>query len=284
MSRAEQDAEADGQREVTPAVWTRLGLTPERELHTGHQSRVFLATGPRGPVVVKLIENGRSDEIDRLRVELTLRLSEVLPAVVGPIPIGSDLVVDIGGWQASCYPPVDGRPPDIDDDDEVALMATTLVALHRTLARLAPGGLPPVAALAATGPDDPLRSDRVIHGDYAATNLILDPGGLRILDFADCGTGSLEFEIGNSLSLVLFDAWHTDDRARYERFRHRFVLAYREAAPGPVDADLIDAAIRVRIAALRSWLETPSEAPTGIRTASPAWHRHLRTFVDTVEP
>ena len=160
-------------------------------------------------------------------------------------------------------------------------MAATLATLHRSLASLSDTDLPPVAALVAN-PNDRLRDGQIIHGDFAAANLILTPSGLRVIDFDECGWGSIEFELGNSLYLELFDAWRAGSLDRYHRFRSSFVDAYREAAAAEVDEDLVDEAIRVRASALARWLSTPADAPVGIRTASAAWRKRLHSFIDDV--
>ena len=77
------------------AVWAALGLTPEAEMHTGHQSKVFLTTGPEGPLVAKLVEARHAGPASRQRVEVARRLAEINPDVVGPVDIGSGLVVEI---------------------------------------------------------------------------------------------------------------------------------------------------------------------------------------------
>lgn len=122
----------------------------------------------------------------------------------------------------------------------------------------------------------------MVHGDYAAMNLIATTSGLRVIDFDECGQGSIEFEIGNTLYMVLFDAWHAGEHDRYDRFRSWFVNTYRRAASFDVDEALLDEAIRVRARALKRWLAAPTEAPIGIRTASPAWRRQLQLFVDEI--
>jgi Ser/Thr protein kinase RdoA (MazF antagonist) len=115
--------------------------------------------------------------------------------------------------------------------------------------------------------------------------LIVTPTGLRIIDFDDCGEGSYEFEIGNSLYMVLFDSWHTGNPDRYQRFRSWFINGYRSTASIPIDEQLLNRSIEVRTEALGRWLANPAKAPVGIQTASSEW---LRSFLggpaDDVRP
>ncbi|MCP3990400.1 MAG: phosphotransferase [Actinomycetia bacterium] len=265
--------------EPSPSVWTELGLTREAEVHGGHQSKVFLATGQAGPLIVKLARASPAADVLRQRVEIIRQLADINRAVVGPLELRSNLVTDVGQWRVVCYPYVEGTSPDTDDRCDAEAMAETLAMLHDSLATLTEAKLPLVAALRGE-PDDGLRHGQVIHGDYAAANLIVTRSGLKVIDFDDCGHGSVEFEIGNSLYMVLFDAWYSGTPYRYERFRSWFVDAYRNTASFHIEEALLDEAIGVRARALARWLAKPTEAPEGIRTSSPEWRQRLRSFVD----
>jgi Ser/Thr protein kinase RdoA (MazF antagonist) len=256
-------------------------MTPEAELHGGFQSKVFLAEGQAGQLIVKVIEAGQGDAALRERVEVTHQLAQINPSVVGPMVHGTGLVVTINQWHAVCYPYIEGTRPDTTVQADVETMAETLAALHDSLATLTEITLPPVAALKGM-PDGTLGEGQLIHGDYAAANLITTTSGLKVIDFDECGQGSIEFEIGNALYMALFDAWRTGEHDGYHRFRLWFVDTYRRAASFDVDEALLDEAIQVRARALKNWLAAPGEAPIGIRTASPAWRRQLQTFVDEV--
>ncbi len=264
-------------------IWASLGLTVRTELHAGHQSRVFLASGRVGEVVVKLTEVGDGPAAARARrmVELVRCLADENPDVVGPIDLGAGLVTEIDGWRVVGYPHVDGAPPDPDDPDAVRAMGATLARLHRSLAAQPDPDLPPVAALRVS-PTESSGRNQLIHGDFGGANLITTPTGLRVIDFDDCGLGTREFDIGNSLYLDLFDAWHGGRLDRQHRFRSWFVEAYQTAAPEPIDLEAVDAGVATRVAALARWLVDPSDAPLGIRTASVEWRQRLRVFVDTV--
>ena len=119
------------------------------------------------------------------------------------------------------------------------------------------------------------------HGDFSDANTLLADGAVGIFDFDDCGYGPIEFEVGNSLYMVLFDAAMTGDHPRYERFRDWFVTSYEATLGTSITDATLDAAIRLRIDALGRWLDDLRLAPIGIRTASPEWHGTLRTFVET---
>jgi Ser/Thr protein kinase RdoA (MazF antagonist) len=122
----------------------------------------------------------------------------------------------------------------------------------------------------------------LLHGDYLPVNVLLDGDRTRVIDFDDCGYGPVEFELGNTLSMVLFDATLNNDPRSYERFRQWFCDSYAaEAGPALSEVD-VNRSIELRRSALRYWLDHPAEAPIGIRSASPEWRRQLRVFADSI--
>lgn len=282
MAHPDSESDRPGLADPPASVWTELGVTPQVEVHGGFQSRVYLVDGQAGRrLIVKLIEAGQADAMLHERVEVTRRVAQINPAVVGPIVLEAEPVVTVDRWHAVCYPYVEGRRPDTTDRADVETMAETLAALHDSLATLTEVTLPPVAALKQSL-DGRLGQGQLIHGDYAPANLIATASGLRVIDFDECGEGSIEFDVGNTLYMVLFDAWHAGERDRYDRFRSWFVSAYRSAASFDLADALLDESIRVRARALQRWLAAPTEAPIGIRTASPAWRHQLQPFIDEV--
>ena len=283
MAELDSNSGQPGLADPPAGVWEELGVVPEVEVHGGFQSRVFLARRRSDRLIVKLVEAGDADAdaVLRDRVDLIRRLAEINPSVVGPLTLGAESVVAVDRWNAVCYPYVEGTRPDTGDRLDVEAMAATLGALHDSLAALPNPGLPPVAALGGSG-EVFWGEPQLIHGDYAASNLILTGSGLKVIDFDECGQGSIEFEIGNTLYMVLFDAWRCGAVDRYNRFRSWFVAGYQRATSVAIEDSGLDSAIRIRAAALERWLATPAEAPTGIRASSQEWREQLRRFVDEV--
>ena len=85
------------------------------------------------------------------------------------------------------------------------------------------------------------------------------------------------------LYMVLFDATVDPAKARYEPFEQAFVSGYSDAAGVALDAAVLTELIDRRVPRLASWLDDLARAPSGIRTASPEWHRVLRSFVSDYE-
>ena len=101
---------------------------------------------------------------------------------------------------------------------------------------------------------------------------------MRIIDLDDAGWGPVEFEIGNTLYMALFDATMRDELDGYRQFREWFVDSYGDAAASPLQPDVVEAAITLRKRALANWLDDLPNAPPGIRSASPEWRRLLHRF------
>lgn len=253
------------------------------ELSGGYQSRVISAQAD-DRVVVKLTDERLVEpEQFRRRLGALIELARTNDDAVGPQRHRGKFINRLCGWLVVVYPFVDGAQPDLDRESDVARMGRTLAGLHRSMAEIPTWGLPAVAALqvsAAAAPVLPSDRTQLIHGDFAAANLCLDAGRLRVFDFDDCGSGPVEFDVGNALYMVLFDATIDEAPARYHRFRPWFVDAYRAEAEEPIDDDVLDTVIELRRSALRHWVDHLSEAPIGIRTSSPQWRRTLRSFTD----
>lgn len=262
------------------SAWSTLGLSLGPEIHGGHQSRVFAAERHGEALVVKLVDGRVIDRGFHVRLDAVAALADIDDSVVGPIPTNGNLAMAIDGWLAVISPFAPGERPDVRDERDVRRMAATLAGLHRSLDRLEPFDLPTVAAL--DGADvSGFGPPQLLHGDYSHTNVILSDRSARVIDFDDCGYGPVEFEVGNTLYMALFDAAMSSETSRYRRFRECFVDAYRSASGRVVPDALLDRAISLRVEALGRWVEHPETAPIGIRNATVAWRDGLRAFVQS---
>lgn len=86
--------------------------------------------------------------------------------------------------------------------------------------------------------------------------------------------------MANALYMVLFDAFVGRDPVAYPMFKEAFVGGYCKTAGHDLDDIELNEFVDVRIAVLEHWLDDLSSAPIGIRTATPAWHAFLRSFID----
>jgi Ser/Thr protein kinase RdoA (MazF antagonist) len=266
----------------TERMWSSIGVVCGEELRGGYQSRVFEGTCGGDRVVVKLSDSRLVDEAYRRRVEMTALLAEIDVSVVGPLTTNVGIVVELGPWLAVVYPFALGGTPDICREADVRRMATTMASLHRSLQQFDSIDLPTVAALTVAEPPTNAAEfgrRQLLHGDFSPTNLLFSERQVRVFDFDDCGYGPIEFEVGNTLYMVLFDAAMSLEMRRYDQFRAWFVDEYRSASSQRLPDGLVDKSIGLRVQALGRWIDEPESAPIGIRTATPAWRDSLRAFV-----
>jgi len=268
---------------LTRDEWTGLGFHDVAELGGGRQSRVFAARCAGESFAVKLTQARLVDgEVLMRKATLIDDLARLDAAVVGPVPVRGSLVHPLGEWLVTATRLIEGNQLDQSDAAHGEVLGESLAGLHRSMRELPTVDLPRVAALETdtSGRWDSTGSDQLLHGDFAASNLIQAPDGIRILDFDDCGYGPVEFDIANSLYMVMFDSWVNDrSHAQYQEFRAAFVGGYATFTGQAPDDGTIDSMIEVRVTALQRWAANPSEAPIGIRNSPSEWIDALNRFV-----
>jgi Ser/Thr protein kinase RdoA (MazF antagonist) len=260
--------------------WLRWNVDVVAELHAGKQSRVFDAFLAGKRSAVKLTES-RFANIDVLtsRMEAVEALGAVHPGVVAPTRIDAALVQPIGAWLMTATPFIDGERLDESVAGDAELLGSALAHLHGAMRQLDRFEIPTIAALESSAADDDRTSWQLLHGDFSTQNVISSPTMLRIFDFDDCGYGPVEYDVANSLYMVLFDADVTERQERYEAFRPAFVSGYEHGAGRRVGEAAVDEMIALRIDALGRWLDDLSTSPIGIRTSSSEWLETLAAFV-----
>lgn len=268
--------------DLTEADWDALGFHDATELGGGWQSRVFRANGPEGTMAVKLTPVTLADRalLDR-RSAVVAKLADRNARVAKPVHVIGSLVHSFGGWLVTATRFVEGPHPDHFKGPHGEQMGSTLADLHQSMADLPNVELPRVAALQADVSSQwrSGESDQLLHGDFAASNLVNATDGIHILDFDDCGYGPPDFDVANSLYMVLFDCWVEDRLEDYQRFKRAFVGAYETSAHRSVDQATVESLMNVRVMALKRWLTDPSGAPIGIRNSPPEWISTLNRFV-----
>ena len=270
--------------ELSDRLAACLAASSVGELIGGHQARVFeviYGDGRRG--VAKVVDASLVDaETVARRVQVVAGLADLDPRVCRPIPIDGRLLaritVDDFIGLVTCYEFADGAAMDPSSVADARRMGQELLRLHDSMSRLPATELPLVAALGITDPDS-IGPGQLLHGDFNAANLHQLNGSIKIFDFDDCGYGPRAFDVANALYMVLFDASVSPTNAPYEPFKEAFISGYTDDAAFALDVEVLTELIDRRVSALASWLDDLSNAPTGIRTASPEWHGVLRCFV-----
>ena len=262
-----------------------LGATRVREVHGGHQSRVFEVVGPAPRMVVKVHDASMVDRtLLETRAETTAAIAEVDGRVCRPLPVDGLLVTSLDGddgWTGlvTCFAYATGVAPAVDNRDDAALVGRALAGLHESMKSVEQRALPLVATLATVQPDwsGPMQ---LLHGDFNTGNLRLAEGVVAIFDFDDCGYGPPAFDVANALYMVLFDDLTGRHPSVFRPFSESFLLGYHSVSDHVLDPADVGGFTDLRVSALELWLDDPATAPVGIRTATGEWQAILRSFVD----
>ena len=190
-----------------------------------------------------------------------------------------------------------GHHPSIDDPIDTALFADGIITLH-SLSRQMTESLP--RKIATDSPYFGLRADLqtdsdreiadwfdrlpkteanfgLIHGDYNTSNALVDGAELRIFDFDDIAYHWYDYDLANSLYMVLFDFRNQNDLSQFLSFRDLFLE--KTAASSEYDVSGIHNFIHYRVLLLEGWLDTPDIGPQFVGELTAEWKLELRNFI-----
>lgn len=280
-----------------------LGFEGLRKIEGGWQSLgVYDAAVGARRVAVKVLDRHLVDRRALgVRLDVVASLAQASDLVCAPVAVDGRLVNEVTAGYVVAYEFAEGDGPDIDEPADAARMGWVLAELHALMAELPPYDLPgltafpplsalgkvaddlgvPLARLAGPTSGDGGRPHQLLHGDFSSKNVLVVGAHWRVFDFDDCGYGSVELDLANSLYFVVFGALTGPDPDQAQRFRDRFLGGYRDRSGVEPDDAMLDRLIMRRVLALAVWLEDPTTAPPGVRGASDEWRGTLRTFVRT---
>jgi len=272
---------------MSVALSSFLGTDILSQLHGGYQSLVYEAVSDGGDLCVAKLRDtqGARSETLAARMLMVADLAVVDPRICAPLVKNGAYVleVDVDGrtMLGTLFEFAEGDVPDLARSTDVQLMGAELSKLHASLGALPRYEFPLVPALATVGYEAGDALVQLIHGDFSNQNVRKTGGIIRIFDFDDCGYGTREFDVANSLYMVLFDSVVNDRISVYLDFKAAFVDGYMaDSAETSFDLDAIATFIDLRVNALHAWLSDSRSAPTGIRTATPQWRATLYQFVE----
>jgi Ser/Thr protein kinase RdoA (MazF antagonist) len=264
-----------------------LGTEPLAKLPGGYQSHVYVAVADDGGAcVAKLRDSAHTDRATLVtQMVMVADLARFDPRVCAPLVKDGTYVVDVDVDGTTMYGTLfdlaEGEVPDDANSTDAHLIGANLSKLHTSLQDLSGYELPLVPALAAVGFEPDNAPLQLVHGDFGSQNLRKAEGSFRIFDFDDAGYGTREFDVANSLYMVLFDTVVNDRKSDYRKFEEAFVEGYSTySTETPLDLAALPTFIDLRVNALETWLANPSSAPAGIRTATAEWRHTLRQFTE----
>ncbi|HMG43059.1 MAG TPA: phosphotransferase [Acidimicrobiales bacterium] len=289
-----------------PAFQNAFGLDAIRELrplHGGYQGKAWTAELDGDRIVLKLVSaNFFSKQGVTTKQQMLARLAVSDPQVCGPIAIAGELVTeatddDLGPSFLRAFEFAPGRTPDVRRPNDGEILGRTLARLHLSMSSLPPYDLGPMRAFTPHSVDvfrssgieippailTPASSRRhLLHGDFGMHNVKFNgEGDVKIFDFDDCGYGTVEEDVGNSLYMAMFRCFVDGDGPRtYEPFRARFLNSYTGFLAEPISIEAVSRYLHLRVFTLLLWLARPDLAPPGVADSSASWKETLAEFAN----
>jgi Ser/Thr protein kinase RdoA (MazF antagonist) len=114
----------------------------------------------------------------------------------------------------------------------------------------------------------------LIHADLHLGNVLFHRGGVRLIDFDDCGTGARLYELAVAL-------WELRDRRDYAVFREALLSGYRTWRD--IDATHLDDFIALRQVAFDLWYTGMAQVNPSFATKLDGVHRWSLSVLDLLE-
>ncbi len=269
------------------------------------QNSVYSADVAGRQVIFRITpEKHRSAEEIDAEIQFLRYLLNFTTIVCCPIPtLQGGYFVEIKADECltvCCFERALGHQPSTNNQDEVKLFARGLREIH-VLSRKLAETLPRRSAVDSsfykiepasrrdehskilTWIDELPRHQEsfgIIHGDYNTSNVLISGRQIRIFDFDDISYHWYDYDIANTLYMVLFDFRNSEDLTPFVRFKENFI---KEMNCGQdlvqYDACRIDNFLHYRVILLEYWMNHPSNGPLFIRNMTKKWAEELASFI-----
>lgn len=121
----------------------------------------------------------------------------------------------------------------------------------------------------------------LIHGDYNTGNILLQDGRAKVFDFDDCAYHWYDYEIANTIYMVLFSLRASTDLSVFTQFRSLWLNALMaDGNPVGYEPRNINNFVYYRVLLLEGWIKEPELGPLFIVNASESWKAELLAFID----
>lgn len=241
------------------------------------QNHVFKVILNGDTYILRLSEPAHRS-VERLQTEINLltdlQLATTLTIVPMRFPSGKliDTVTHEGmHYFATIFPFVNGSPSNIKSESSAFYFGSLLAQLHTVLAGLENQYNLPVSQNKSSG------KRYLIHGDFNPTNVLTTNTSSTIIDFEDACYSTYEYELANSIYMIMFDYRHNPIQFRDSGFISGFLGGYTDSRE--IDLQGIRTCMDERVSMLQQWLTEPSSAPLSIASSSESWKQELTNFV-----
>ena len=116
-------------------------------------------------------------------------------------------------------------------------------------------------------------ADGLIHADLHLGNALFQRGGVKLIDFDDCGTGPRLYELAVAL-------WELRDRPDYPAYREALLAGYR--ARREIDVTHLDDFIALRQVAFDLWYTGTAQVNPAFAARLDRVHRWSLSMLDLV--
>ena len=240
------------------------------------QNQVFKAVRQGELCILRLTDPAHRTQ-KQLRSELAL-LTDLrdVATVVQPLPFLSGEFIQVITYEGKphngmLFSFVNGSPAFVLSTVAGARFGAFLATLHTELAKLTT-----LYDLPARVPSDGDR--QLIHGDFNPTNVLVTADTFVVIDFESACYASHEYELANTIYMVMFDLRHDVAKLVDSHFVEGFLTGYTSRRSA--DLRRLRNSIDHRIDMLLEWLNDLTTAPLSIAASPESWRLELRDFVD----
>ena len=219
--------------------------------------------------------------VEAIEVELKLLadLRRLTACTIHPRPFQSGRFLESvqyndGRYNAVMFPYIDGGHAAASSFDTASRLGELLADLHTSLGALDEHYDLPVM-------QEFPGADQLIHGDFGSGNVLRHADSFVVIDFENACYSTYEYELANSIYMVLFANRHALSELAKMDYAHGLMAGY--CRHRSIDRSEVSAGIHTRIRLLSGWVRDPATAPLAIATSTQEWKAELAQFIQSYE-
>ena len=242
----------------------------------GCQNEVFKATVQGETCILRLTDpDHRSREALDEELRLLRDLEAVTSIVIKPLTFPSGRLIEETRYEGRFYcavlfPYIEGASFDISSFAKAFDYGELLAEFHTVLSELS-------CRYDLYVMENRLKKDQLIHGDFNPTNVLSSDASHTVIDFENACYSSYEYELANSIYMVLFDTRHNPAGLLDSGIIDGFLTGYTQDRR--VNFAVVRSEVDRRVSMLKGWLNDPASAPLSISASPEGWKRELENFV-----
>lgn len=240
------------------------------------QNEVFKATVQGESCILRLTDRDhRSREFLDEELRLLRDLEAVTSIAVKPLTFPSGRFIEEAEYRGRFYNVViftfiEGSSFDISSYANACDFGALLAELHIALSELS-------CLYDLNVMENRLETKQLIHGDFNPTNVLFSNCSFIIIDFENSCYASFEYELANTIYMVLFDARNDPGGLLESGFIKGFLAGYTRDRR--IDFETVRSEVDRRVSKLEGWLNDLASAPLSISASPESWKNELEDFI-----